>query len=132
MSPVLHIRLALMAFALLSVVGCASMQHDQVSSFGAEADENGSGGTASSDSNATQHNNALYVSLQGEMLTAIYREDFDAVEVHLPDGRVSRLPRAFSRSGARYSDGRETFWAFNNEGAFWFVNERIFHGSLVQ
>lgn len=60
-------------------------------------------------------------SARGPETSEPYRIDCDGVafsvqygdgiaEVHLPTGRVVRLPRALSASGARYSDGHVTFW----------------------
>ena len=83
------------------------------------------------DSRAEQHG-ILYVSEQGEKLTVIYHDEGTVVEVHLPDGRVSRLPLVNSVSGNRYSDGRETFWAYCDEGIFWIVNRRVFYGKLAR
>lgn len=45
----------------------------------------------------------------GRDLKVEYVENADAMRIEY-SGEVFRLPRAISASGARYSDGRVTFW----------------------
>jgi len=59
----------------------------------------------------------VYVSDKGEILTATFDNKKETVEVKLPDGKVVMLPRAISASGARYSNGHETFWEYHGEGS---------------
>lgn len=83
-------------------------------------------------STPVQASGVIYISEQHETLRAIYHDDATSVEVHLPDGRITRLPVVNSLSGTRYSDGRETFWAYRDKGMYWLVNQRIFDGELVR
>lgn len=71
---------------------------------------------------------ARYVSATGEHLVAVFDNAADAVTVTLPDGRTVTLPRAVSGSGARYSDGTETFWDHHGEGTFTTGETIVFQG----
>jgi len=68
---------------------------------------------------------ARYVSATGERLGAVFDNAADTVTITLPDGRTVTLPRAVSGSGARYSDGTDTFWDHHGEGTFT-TGEKIF------
>ena len=118
--------------SILLIGGCGGVRTTGESLVLPSADESKNTTAKSASSEKAALDNAFYVSSRGDKLTAIYHNNFNLVEVHLPDGRITRLPRAYSNSGARFSDGGETFWAFNDEGAYWLINRRIFHGSLVR
>lgn len=61
---------------------------------------------------------ACYRSRDGKMAEARFDLDRDLVSVTLPDGRNVTLAAALSASGARYTDGRETFWEHQGSGRF--------------
>ena len=71
----------------------------------------------------------IYVSSQGQRLTARFNNDVQTVTVRLPDGRSVTLPRAMSASGARYSDGKMTFWEHQGSAGFFIGERRIFEGA---
>lgn len=76
-------------------------------------------------------NIASYRSPAGEVLTAAFDLDLDRVRVTLPDGRRVTLPLAPSGSGARYSDGTETFWEHQGTGRFSRGETLLFEGALL-
>lgn len=53
---------------------------------------------------------AVYISSQGQRLAARFDIPGKTVRLTLPDGRTLTLPLAVSGSGARYSNGAQTFW----------------------
>lgn len=53
---------------------------------------------------------AVYVSSQAQRLAARFDIPGKTVRLTLPDGRTLSLPLAVSGSGARYSNGAQTFW----------------------
>jgi len=71
---------------------------------------------------------AVYAAEDGAELTARFDTKKNTVEVTLPDGRTVTLPRAVSGSGARYSDGRETFWEHQGEATYTVGEETLFRG----
>lgn len=71
---------------------------------------------------------ARYVAATGERLVAVFDNAADTVTVNLPDGRTVTLPRAVSGSGARFSDGTETFWDHHGEGTFTTGEKIVFQG----
>jgi membrane-bound inhibitor of C-type lysozyme len=73
----------------------------------------------------------VYVSEDGQTLTACFDTRADTVLVKLPDGREVTLPRAISASGARYSDGDTTFWEHHGEGIFQVGDSIIFRGGAT-
>jgi len=73
---------------------------------------------------------ATYRSADGKTATASYDLDRNLVTVTLPDGRRVTLPAAPSASGARYSDGRETFWEHQGSGRFFTGETLIFEGTV--
>jgi len=75
---------------------------------------------------------ARYVSATGERLVAVFDNAADAVTVTLPGGRTVTLPRAVSGSGARYSDGTDTFWDHHGEGTFTTGETTVFQGKAEE
>jgi hypothetical protein len=73
----------------------------------------------------------VYVSDSGAHLTAVFDNTTGTVRVTLPDGRQVTLPRAVSGSGARYSDGQETFWEHHGEGTYTVEEKVVFQGKAV-
>ena len=70
----------------------------------------------------------IYLSDKHNELTVTFDIANDAVEITLPDGRRINLPRGISASGARYTDGKETFWEHHGEGSYWVGETLIFTG----
>ncbi len=73
---------------------------------------------------------ARYCSGEGKMATATFDLIRNLVTVALPDGRRVTLPAAPAASGARYSDGRETFWEHQGSGRFFKGETLLFEGVL--
>lgn len=71
---------------------------------------------------------AVYLSADGKTASATFDLDRDLVNVTLPDGRIVTLPAASSASGARYSNGTETFWEHQGEARFFVGDAIIFEG----
>lgn len=71
---------------------------------------------------------ATFVDGGGAVLLAVFDNAAGTVAVTLPGGREVTLPRAVSGSGARYSDGRETFWEHQGEATFTSGEEVLFEG----
>lgn len=61
---------------------------------------------------------AVYVSSRGQRLAARFDIPGKAVFLTLPDGRTLTLPLAVSGSGARYSNGAQTFWEHQGGAIF--------------
>lgn len=61
---------------------------------------------------------AVYVSSQGQRLAARFDIPAKTVRLALPDGRTLTLPLAVSGSGARYSNGAQTFWEHQGGAIF--------------
>jgi len=76
-------------------------------------------------------NSAGYRSSSGEVLKASFDLNLHQVKVTLPDGRSVTLPAAPSGSGARYSDGTETFWEHQGLGRFFKGETLLFEGALL-
>jgi inhibitor of cysteine peptidase len=72
---------------------------------------------------------AVYVSSRDEQMEARFDLSAETVTVTLPDGRCVTLPAATSASGARYSNGRETFWEHQGAGRFFVGDTLLFEGS---
>lgn len=75
---------------------------------------------------------ARYVSATGERLVAVFDNAADTVTVTLPGGRMVTLPRAVSGSGARYSNGTDTFWDHHGEGTFTTGETTVFQGKVEE
>lgn len=71
----------------------------------------------------------IYLSDNRGKLKAVFDNVHDLVEVTLPNGRQINLPRGISASGARFTDGKETFWEHHGEGSYWVDEELIFRGN---
>ena len=72
---------------------------------------------------------AVYVSAAGEQMAARFDLPAKTVTVTLPDGHVATLPTAVSASGARYSNGKETFWEHQGTGRFFVKDDLQFEGA---
>ncbi len=77
-----------------------------------------------------QVNSASYRSAMGEVVNASFDLNLDQVNVSLPDGRNLTLPSAPSASGARYSNGKETFWEHQGVGRFFKEDMLLFEGTV--
>ena len=73
---------------------------------------------------------AVYISNECEALTASFDNRKGTVEVKLSDRRAVTLPCTVSASGARYSNGHETFWEHHGEGSYWVGDELVFRGKV--
>lgn len=87
-------------------------------------------GTVTVSAAAPRIASADYRSPGGEVLKASFDLDRHQVTVTLPDGRSVTLPAAQSASGARYSDGTETFWEHQGTGRFFHGETVLFEGEL--
>lgn len=76
-------------------------------------------------------NHAVYRSASGELMSASFDLERNLVTVSLPCGRVVTLPAAVSASGARYSNGAETFWEHQGTGRFFQGEKLLFEGALL-
>jgi membrane-bound inhibitor of C-type lysozyme len=74
----------------------------------------------------------VYVADKGEILKAHFNNIDDTVVIKLTGRKEIKLPRAISASGARYSNGRETFWEHHGEGSYWIGEELIFRGRVKE
>ena len=74
----------------------------------------------------------VYVSATGERLTAVFDNAAGTVRVTLPGGRQVTLPQALSGSGARYSDGKETFWEHHGDGTYTVGDKVVFEGKALE
>jgi membrane-bound inhibitor of C-type lysozyme len=54
---------------------------------------------------------------EGKTLVVFFGESGEHAQILFPDGKELTLHRAISGSGARYSDGKTTFWT-KGQGAF--------------
>ena len=73
---------------------------------------------------------ACYRSGDGKTAVASFDLGRGLVTVSLPDGRSVTLPVAPSASGARYSDGKETFWEHQGSARFFNGETLLFEGVL--
>jgi membrane-bound inhibitor of C-type lysozyme len=64
------------------------------------------------------------------MLKAFFDLNLHLVRVTLPNGRIVTLPAAMLGSGARYSNGTETFWEHQGTGRFFKGETLLFEGAL--
>ncbi len=85
---------------------------------------------AASDGN--RRPSVLYSSDGGQILKASFDSAAGAVDLVLPGGRPLRLPQGLSASGARYTDGHETFWEHHGEGSYWRGEKLIFRGTVKE
>lgn len=79
---------------------------------------------------APRTTSAVYRSADGKTARATFDLDRDLVIVTLPDGRMVTLPAAPSASGARYSNGNETFWEHQGTARFFRGDTVIFEGRV--
>lgn len=77
-----------------------------------------------------QVTDACYRTGDGKTAMASFDLGRDLVTVILPDGRSATLPAAPSASGARYSDGTETFWEHQGSARFFNGETLLFEGVL--
>lgn len=80
--------------------------------------------------NKPQINSVSYRSAVGEVIKASFDLNFDQVTISLPDGRNLTLPSVSSASGARYSNGNETFWEHQGVGRFFKEDTLFFEGTV--
>lgn len=71
---------------------------------------------------------AAYVAVDGKQLEACFDLDRNLVSVRLPNGFLVSLPVAMSASGARYSDGKQTFWEHQGVGRYFAEERLLFEG----
>jgi membrane-bound inhibitor of C-type lysozyme len=71
----------------------------------------------------------VYAAADGKQLEACFDLDRNVVVVRLPDATVVTLPSAISASGARYSDGKQTFWEHQDVGRYFIGETLLFEGS---
>lgn len=76
-------------------------------------------------------NSVSYRSAMGEVVKASFDLKLDQVTISLPDGRNLTLPSAPSASGARYSNGNETFWEHQDVGRFFKDDTLLFEGTVL-
>ncbi len=74
---------------------------------------------------------ARYRSSDGKEMTARFNLPDQKVVVIPPGRKEITLPLAESASGARYSNGRETFWEHKSIGRFLVDDDVVFEGALV-
>ena len=77
----------------------------------------------------TEQVQAVYVSAAGEQMAVRFDLPAKTVTVTFPDGHGVTLPIAVSASGARYSNGKETFWEHQGIGRFFVGDELRFEGA---
>lgn len=77
----------------------------------------------------TEQVQAVYVLATGEQMAAQFDLPARTVTVTLPNGHIVTLPAAVSASGARYSNGKETFWEHQGIGRFFVKDELRFEGA---
>ena len=75
---------------------------------------------------------AVYVAQDGARLLAEFDTQAQTVTVTRPGGQRVTLPLAVSGSGARYSNGKETFWEHHGEGSLWEGEKLIFQGKVKE
>jgi len=71
---------------------------------------------------------AVYISPEGERLTASFDIPAKKVIVERPGKKTRILPLAVSASGARYSDGKMTFWEHQGTATLFRGDTIVFHG----
>ncbi len=74
---------------------------------------------------------AVYVSEQGQRLTACFDIPGKTVRLALPDGRSVTLPVALSGSGARYGDDARTFWEHQGGAIYEEDGRLLFKGRIA-
>lgn len=80
---------------------------------------------------AKRHVPAAYVAADGKRLEACFNLDDHSVALQLPDGVLTSLPAALSGSGARYSDGKQTFWEHQGTARYLVGEELLFEGKTA-
>jgi len=81
---------------------------------------------------AEQLKTAFYQSSDGKVIEATFDLKLNQVLINLPDGRKVLLPAAVSGSGARYSDGTDTFWEHQGVGRFFKGESLLFKGAVLR
>jgi len=74
---------------------------------------------------------AVYVSERGQRLTACFDIPGKTVRLALPGGGSVTLPVALSGSGARYSNGPQTFWEHQGSATYEEGGRLLFEGKAV-
>jgi hypothetical protein len=72
----------------------------------------------------------IFIASKGETMSATFNLVSKTVSVILPDGEHFTLPQALSASGARYSDGTNTFWEHQGGAIFEINGRQVFEGLL--
>lgn len=75
---------------------------------------------------------ASYLANDGKTVEACFDLDRKNVTLRLPDLSVVTLPAAISGSGARYSDGKLTFWEHQGAGRYFSGETLVFEGMVKQ
>lgn len=74
---------------------------------------------------------AEYSADGGLQLSACFDMEHKTVKVRMPDATVVTLPVDISASGARYSNGKQTFWEHQGMGRFFEGEKLLFEGKLL-
>jgi len=74
---------------------------------------------------------ATYRAEDGKTAEACFDLPSQKVTVRLPDSAVVTLPSAISGSGARYSDGKLTFWEHQGTGRYFSGEKLLFEGKIA-
>lgn len=111
---------------ILTLCGCASSKPSRKSS---SKNNQPGAAVALKDESVIR---AVYISEQGKRLKASFDNRAKSVTITLPSGNNTTLPRAISGSGARYSNGRETFWEHHGEATYWVGEKKAFQGKVVE
>ncbi len=74
---------------------------------------------------------AAYLSSEGKQLEACFDLDREEATLLLFDGARLTLPAAQSASGARYSDGKRTFWEHQGIGRYFSGDKLVFEGKTA-
>ena len=74
---------------------------------------------------------AVYKSPGGNTLEVLFNTRSKTATIKLPGEKVLQLPQVISGSGARYSDGKNTFWEHHGECSYWDGEELLFSGKCI-
>ena len=117
-------RLAADCLSAEAATPAASLNASPVAAPGAAASETAPAAAAA----VVAMPEAVYVSTQGQRLAARFDIPAKTVRLVLPDGRTLTLPLAVSGSGARYSNGAQTFWEHQGGAIFEERGALLFEG----
>lgn len=74
---------------------------------------------------------AVYKSPEGKTLEVLFNTRLKTATVKLAGEKTRELPQVISASGARYSDGKNTFWEHHGECSYWVGGELLFSGKSI-